>query len=72
MSDIQELIPVEGHTHLGRDPHSNAIVNMDKTGYQAYVEARERNQKRDTEISDLKSEINELKDLVNQLLEKNK
>lgn len=72
MSEVQDLIPVEGHSHLGRDPHSNAIVNMDKTGYQAYVEARERNQKRDSEISELKSEINELKDLVRELLEKNK
>jgi hypothetical protein len=24
MDEVQELIPVEGHTHLGRDPHSNA------------------------------------------------
>ena len=24
-----ELLPVEGHTSLGRDPESNAILNTD-------------------------------------------
>ena len=26
-----ELIPVEGHAALGRDPESNAIINTDTT-----------------------------------------
>ena len=30
-----ELIPVEGHTTLGRDPASNAILNTDTTQYDA-------------------------------------
>ena len=36
-----ELIPVEGHTTLGRDPVSNAILNTDSTQYDAYIKARE-------------------------------
>ena len=39
--DYVELIPVEGHSNLGRDKNSNAIVNMDQTGYEAYIQARE-------------------------------
>ena len=38
---MTELIPVEGHTSLGRDPNSNAIVNTDNSGYEAYKKARE-------------------------------
>ena len=31
--DTIELIPVEGHNALGRDPQSNAILNTDMSGY---------------------------------------
>jgi len=72
MDEVQELIPVEGHTHLGRDPHSNAIVNMDKQGYQAYIQARNRNSRKEEEITELRAEIDELKSMMRELLEKNK
>ena len=39
--DYVDLIPVEGHSKLGRDKDSNAIINMDQTGYEAYIQARE-------------------------------
>ena len=41
MEEEIELIPVEGHTTLGRDPVSNAILNTDTTQYDAYIKARE-------------------------------
>ena len=37
-----ELIPVEGHTSLGRDPASNAILNTDTSQYDAYLKARKK------------------------------
>ena len=40
MQDDIELIPVEGHQSLGRDPGSNAIVNTDDNAYDAYIKAR--------------------------------
>ena len=65
-----ELIPVEGHTTLGRDPASNAILNTDTSQYDAYVKARENAKKKDRTLEDLKTEIEELKRLVNNLVQK--
>ena len=35
--DEKGLIKVEDHKNLGRDPDSNAIVNTDRTAYEAYT-----------------------------------
>ena len=69
MEDI-ELIPVEGHTTLGRDPSSNAILNTDTTQYDAYIKARKNAKKKDRTLQDLKTEVEELKRLVNDLVQK--
>ena len=65
-----ELIPVEGHTTLGRDPASNAILNTDTTQDEAYIKARNEARKKEKEIKDLKDEVQELKRLVNDLVQK--
>ena len=65
-----ELIPVEGHTSLGRDPSSNAILNTDTTQYDAYIKARKNAKKKDRTLQDLKTEVEELKRLVNDLVQK--
>ena len=65
-----ELIPVEGHTTLGRDPASNAILNTGTTQYEAYIKARNEARKKEKEIKDLKDEVQELKRLVNDLVRK--
>ena len=70
MEDEIELIPVEGHTTLGRDPASNAILNTDTTQYEAYIKARNEARKKEKEIKDLKDEVEELKRLVNDLVRK--
>ena len=67
--DYVELIPVEGHSSFGRDKNSNAIVNMDQTGYEAYIQAREEAKRKDRTLNDLRDEIDELKGLVKSLLE---
>ena len=46
MEEEIELIPVEGHTTLGRDHWSNAILNTDTTQYDAYIKKRECKEKR--------------------------
>mgnify|MGYP006258947941 FL=1 len=63
-----ELIPVEGYTTLGRDPSSNAILNTDTTQYDAYIKARENAKKKDRTLEDLKTEVEELKRLVGNLV----
>ena len=68
--DIIELIPVEGHTQLGRDPNSNAILNTDLTAYEAYRKARREARRKETEMSTLKGEVAELKALVKTFIDK--
>ena len=70
MEDIIDLIPVEGHQTLGRDPASNAILNTDTTEYDAYIKARENAKKKDRSLQDLKDEVEELKALVRDLVKK--
>ena len=70
MEEEIELIPVEGYTTLGRDPESNAILNTDTTQYEAYIKARENARKKDRSLQDLKNEVEELKRLVNDLVQK--
>ena len=65
-----ELIPVEGHNALGRDPASNAIVNTDTTEYDAYIKARANAKKKDNTLKELQSEVAELKALVKDLIKK--
>ena len=67
--DTIELIPVEGHNALGRDPQSNAILNTDMSGYEAYKRAREEARRKDRDLEILRSEIDELKSLVNTLVQ---
>tara|TARA_Y200000002_G_scaffold219015_1_gene180732 strand:+ start:969 stop:1190 length:222 start_codon:yes stop_codon:yes gene_type:complete len=70
MEDIIDLIPVEGHQTLGRDPASNAILNTDTTQYETYIKARDAARKKLKEMKDLKDEVAELKRLVKDLVQK--
>ena len=65
-----ELIPVEGHTTLGRDPASNAILNTDTTQYDAYIKARANAKKKERSLQELQDEVSELKRLVKSLVQK--
>ena len=64
-----ELIPVEGHTALGRDPLSNAILNTDTTQYEAYIKARDAARKKERSLKELQEEVAELKALVKHLVQ---
>ena len=70
MEDEIELVPVEGYSTLGRDPVSNAILNTDTTQYDAYIKARENAKQKDRTLEELRSEIDELKALVKDLVRK--
>ena len=70
MEDEIELVPVEGYTTLGRDPVSNAILNTDTTQYDAYIKARNSAKQKDRTLEELRSEIDELKELVKDLVRK--
>tara|TARA_B100000965_G_scaffold381032_1_gene378112 strand:+ start:10200 stop:10421 length:222 start_codon:yes stop_codon:yes gene_type:complete len=70
MEEPIELLPVEGHTTLGRDPTSNAILNTDTSQYDAYIKARELAKKKDKTLEDLRKELDEVKALLTTLVEK--
>ena len=67
----KKYLRVEGKTDLVRDTDTNAIINVDKTGYQAYITNRdkllsdkERIEKLETQVSDIKGDLDEIKDLL--------
>ena len=70
MIEELELIPVVGHTTLGRDSYSNAILNTDDSGYDAYKKARADARNKSREMETLKSEVAELKEIVKNLVQK--
>ena len=64
------MIPVEGHKNLFRDPKTNAIVNKDKLAYENYIAMRTRNNDKQAELDSMKSEIETLKLMLNELASK--
>jgi len=72
------MYKLEGHSDLARDPKTNSIVNVNTTDYEQYITRRsikneEIKQSRNVEqeLSDLKSEMNEIKSLLKELVNGN-
>ena len=70
-----EFYEMEGHKDLARDPKTNAIVNVNTLEYKQYISRRdvktENNQKVQTieqDLANVKSELNEIKSLLKELL----
>ena len=64
------MIQVEGHKNLFRDENSNAIVNTDKAAYNDYINARRINSDKQAELDAMKTEIETLKVMLNDLASK--
>ena len=64
------MLPVEGHKNLFRDEHSNAIINTDNAAYNDYMNTRRINSDKKAELDAMKSEIETLKSLLNDLASK--
>jgi len=64
------MIPVEGHKNLYRDENSNAIVNTDHAAYNDYINTRRINSDKQVELDQMKSEIETLKSMLNDLASK--
>jgi len=61
------MIPVEGHPELFRDETTKAIINV-SNDYDKYKQAKELRMKKNKEIDDLKTEVGELKDMIQLIL----
>lgn len=65
-----DLIPVEDHRNLGRDPNSKAILNRNKKDYMRAVQAKRLRDQKIDEMQALKDQVAELSELVKQLVGK--
>ena len=70
-----ETYTQKGHKDLARDPETNTIVNVNKVSYDQYIASRkaksEKNQKVQTmeqDLANVKSELNEIKSLLRELI----
>ena len=75
---MSDLIPVEGNTDLVRDPKTDQIINTNQSAYQQYVTRRakrklekEKSLSVEEDISNLKSELGEIKSLLKELVNGN-
>lgn len=69
------MYKVKGYADLQRDPHTNAIINMNNLDHEKYVTRRavktEENQKVQSieqEVANIKDDISEIKSLLKELL----
>ena len=75
--DIKNLIPVDGKEGWYRDPLTNAIINNNTSEYEKYMAAYNKRAKTEvtietlqTEVSELKSDMSEIKSLLLTLVQK--
>ncbi len=73
-----EQYNIDGNKDLARDPITNAIININELNYEQYVSIRELKNKKnqvvdniEEDINDLRSEINEIKSLLKELVHGN-
>lgn len=72
---MHNLIRVEDHENLRRDPRTNAIVDVNSEAYENYVQSKNRRQQQQQRLDHLENKINnfetdlsEIKHLLQQLL----
>ena len=66
---------IDGNKDLARDPNTGYIVNVNNLEYQQYVAVRKakkaKNESVEEDLANLKSEINEIKSLLKELVNGN-
>lgn len=67
---MSNWIPVEGNSNLARCPNSGAIININKDEIQKAKATKIARQNKDKEFLELKQDVEELKVLLNKLVEK--
>lgn len=66
-------IKVKDYDHLRRDPHSQAIINIDKHEYVAYLRKQqkaERLEHVESKVYDMQNDIKDIKQMLEQLVSK--
>ncbi len=65
------MIKVEGHPHLYRDESSGAIINRNSMEYKQRLKVKKSADKQESELKRMREDIDELKNLLKMLVEKN-
>jgi hypothetical protein len=68
---MNNLIPIEGHSGLYKDKDSGGIVDINTVEYSQYIKSRSERKKQKDEIENIKSDINEIKLLLKEILNGN-
>ena len=75
---MSRLIPVEGHPHLVRDVETNAIINTNSDAIalarlkkQQKLEKKKQQKHLESRITNLESDIKDIKNLLESLVSKN-
>ena len=68
--DNERFVPVEGSSSLVRDKSTGAIVNINKKEMQAARLRKEQKQKQQQEIDQLKTDVSDIKQMLQQIVEK--
>ena len=70
-----DIYTEKAHKDLARDPNTNNIINVNKVSYEHYIASRnaknEKNQKVQTmeeDLANVKSELDEIKSLLKELI----
>ena len=77
MEDLLHYAKVTGKDNLVRDEESGAILNVDNKGLNAYRVARdnrikqlEKEERMENEIDNIKSDVSEIKNILNELIKR--
>ena len=75
---MSNYIPVEGNNDLVRDPKTDQIINTNENAYRQYISQRKKRQLEkekslniEEDLANLKSEMNEIKSLLRELVNGN-
>ena len=66
---MRNLLPVKDHPDLARDTTTGMIVNINKDKHRQHVDMIERIVKDKQEITDLKSQVQNMEKMLHKLLE---
>ena len=62
------MIPVKDHKNLYRDEESGAIISTDSIAYSQYMKTRSKKRIEKDELDRIKSDINEIKSLLREIV----
>jgi heat shock protein HspQ len=70
---MSDAVKVKDHNNLRRDPYSQAIINVDKQEYVAYLKKQQRAQRLEqveSKVYDMQNDIKDIKQMLQQLVSK--